>query len=88
MRCSKSFNKWNTRPSNADLACTQAQAEAFTLAESAGIPRETAYDLISGPTGLFNRCVCTVSSARPAHHVDREAGSFNPLFSKQVMPAA
>ena len=37
------------------LAMIEAQAEAYTLAESAGIPREVAYDLLGGPEGVFNK---------------------------------
>lgn len=35
------------------LATIEAQAEAYALAESAGVPRSTAHDLLCGPTGLF-----------------------------------
>lgn len=35
------------------LATIEAQAEAYALAESAGVPRETAHDLLCGPAGLF-----------------------------------
>mmetsp|Transcript_77359 Transcript_77359/g.208787 ORF Transcript_77359/g.208787 Transcript_77359/m.208787 type:complete len:320 (-) Transcript_77359:11-970(-) len=35
------------------LATIQAQAEAFALAESHGIDRNAAYELISGPQGMF-----------------------------------
>ena len=37
------------------LSMIQAQAEAYTLAESAGVKRELAYDFIAGPNGIFNK---------------------------------
>ena len=36
------------------LSVIEACAESFTLAESAGVPRQTAYDLLAGPGGLLN----------------------------------
>jgi len=37
------------------LSIIQAQAECFAMAEASGIPRETAFDLISGPEGFFSK---------------------------------
>ncbi len=37
------------------LALIEAQAEAYTLAESAGISRQVAYDLLGGPDGVFTK---------------------------------
>lgn len=36
------------------LSFIQMHAEAFALAESHGIPRQTAYDLLSSPEGVFS----------------------------------
>ena len=36
------------------LSIIQMQAEAFSLAQSAGIPRQTAFQLLSSQDGVFS----------------------------------